>query len=77
MAEGRQLVAQMARAFIGTVEFYKSEYGGAKPHDEAVKEALSLDEWRRTYVQGLDIERIEWSHLAGVAAANMQAGLSM
>lgn len=77
IAEGRQLVAQMARAFIGTVEFYKSEFGGSKPHSEAVKEALSLDESRRAYIEGLDTERIEWNHIAAVGAANMQDGLSM
>jgi len=76
-AEARQIVVQAARAFIGTVEFYKAEYGGAKPHDEAVKETIKLNEWRRGYVEGLRPEEVEWGHIAAVAEANVGDALKL
>jgi hypothetical protein len=75
--EGRQIVAEMAQAFISTVEFYKTEYGGSKPHDEAVKEALSMTEHRREWVQGLQPEKVDWGHIAAVAEVSMEDGLQL
>lgn len=76
-AEARQIVAQAARAFIGTVEFYKADYGGGKAHDEAVKETMKLNEWRRGYVEGLQPDKVEWGHLAAVAEANAGDALQL
>jgi hypothetical protein len=69
-AETRQVLAAAAQSFIATVEFYKSEVGGAKSHDDAVKETLRCHEWRRGYVEGLAVEEINWGHLAAVAEVN-------
>ena len=76
-AEGRQIVAEIAQAFISTVEFYKAEYGGAKPHDEAVKDALSMSERRREWVQGLQPEKVEWGHIAAVAEVSAEDSLTL
>src|SRR6185436_18165751 len=69
-AETRQVLMEAARSFIGTIEFYKSEFGGGKPHDEAVKEALQCHEWRRGYVESLAVEEITWGHMTAVAEVN-------
>src|SRR5689334_8785380 len=61
--ETRQALAEAARSFISTIEFYKSEFGGKKPHDEAVNEALQNHEWRRSYVDSLSLPEITWGHL--------------
>ncbi len=66
-AESLSIVQEMARAFASTIEFYKSKMGGSKPHEEAVKEGLLRSEWRRGYVEGLELEKVEWGHLAAVA----------
>jgi hypothetical protein len=58
-AESLSIVQEMARAFASTLEFYKSDWGGAKPHDEAFKEMLSMNEWRREYVEGLPPEKVD------------------
>ena len=76
-AEARQVLMEAARAFIGTIEFYKSEFGGGKPHDEAVKEALQCHEWRRGYVEGLSVEEINWGHLSAVGEVNIEDGLKL
>ncbi len=76
-AEGRQLVAEMIRSFTETVEFYKSDFGGLKPHDEAVKEALSINESRRQYVQGVQPEQLNWSDMTAVAEVSMDDGLAL
>jgi hypothetical protein len=69
-AETRQVLSTAAQSFIATVEFYKSELGGAKSHADAVKEALQCHERRRGYVEGLPVEEINWGHLAAVAEVN-------
>jgi len=66
-AESLSIVQEMARAFASTIEFYKTDWGGALLHDEAVKETLSMNEWRRKNVEGLQPEKVNWSHLAAVA----------
>ena len=76
-AEGLSIVQEMAQAFVGTVEFYKADYGGAKPHDKAVKEMLSMNEWRRKYVEGLQPEKVSWAHIAAVAEVSMKDGLTL
>jgi len=76
-AEVRQILVEAARSFIGTIEFYKSEFGGGKPHDEAVKEALQCHEWRRGYVEGLAVEEITWGHMTAVAEVNTDDALKL
>jgi len=76
-AEARQFLAQAAQSFIATVEFYKSEFGGAKSHDDAVKEALQCYERRRGYVEGLSVEEVNWGQLAAVAEVNTDDALDL
>lgn len=76
-AEGRQIVAELARSFASTIEYYKADYGGSKSHDEAVKETLLLHEHRRdNIVKGLEVEQVSWGHIAAVAEASMNEGLA-
>jgi hypothetical protein len=76
-AETRQVLATAASSFNASIEFYKSEFGGGKPHDEAVKETLKCQERRRAYVEGLAVEEIDWGHLAAVAEANTDDGFKL
>jgi hypothetical protein len=76
-AEGRQIVAQAAQSFINTVEFYKAEEGGSKPHSEAVKDALKISEKRREWVEGLQPEKISFGHLAAIAEISMEDALKL
>jgi hypothetical protein len=76
-AETRQVLAAAAQSFIATVEFYKSEVGGAKSHDDAVKETLQCHEWRRGYVEGLSVEEINWGHMAALAEVNTDDALDL
>jgi hypothetical protein len=76
-AETRQVLMEAAQSFIGTIEFYKSEIGGGKPHDEAVKEALQCHEWRRGYVEGLSVNEITWGHISAVGEVNIEDALNL
>jgi hypothetical protein len=76
-SEARQVLAQAAQSFIATVEFYKSELGGAKSHEDAVKEALQCHEWRRGYVEGLSVEEINCGHMAALAEVNTDDALDL
>jgi hypothetical protein len=76
-AESLSIVREMARAFADTMEFYKTDWGGAKPHDEALKEALQRNEWRRGYVDGLEPEKVDWGHLAAVAEVDINDSLAI
>jgi len=76
-AEARQILVEAAQSFIGTIEFYKSEFGGGKPHDEAVKETLQIYECRRQYVAGLQPPEVTWGHFAAVAEVNTDDALKL
>jgi len=76
-AEDRQIVAELARDFAATIDFYKSEYGGAKTHEEAVKQALASNYSRRDYVQGLEPEKVNWGHISAIGAHSMGDALSL
>jgi hypothetical protein len=76
-SEVRQVLAAAAQSFIATVEFYKSEIGGAKSHDDAVKETLQCHEWRRGYVEGLAVEEINWGHMAALAEVSTDDALDL
>ncbi|MEJ7698802.1 MAG: hypothetical protein WKF71_04030 [Pyrinomonadaceae bacterium] len=67
----------MAQAFIGTVEFYKTDWGGAMSHDEAVKKGLEHNEWRRVAVKNLQPEKVDWSHIAAVAEVDVNDSLTL
>ena len=76
-AEGLQIVQEMARAFASTMEFYKTDQGGGKLHGEAFKEALQINEWRRGYVEGLEPEKVDWTHLAAVAEVDVNESMKI
>ncbi|HEV8136384.1 MAG TPA: hypothetical protein VGP85_17015 [Pyrinomonadaceae bacterium] len=69
-SEIRQVLAEAAKSFIATIEFYKSKPGGGKSHDAALEETLKCHEWRRSYIDGLKVEEINWGQLAAVAEVN-------
>jgi hypothetical protein len=76
-AETRQVLAEASKSFIATIDFYQSEFGGKKPHDEAVKEALQNHEWRRSYVESLSLEEITWGHLSAVGEISAEDGIRL
>ncbi len=76
-AEGLTIIQEMTRAFIASIDFYKADYGGSHPHDEAVKEMLSTNEWRREYVEGLHPEKVDWSHLSAIAEVDVNDSLEL
>jgi hypothetical protein len=76
-AESLSIVQEMAQAFASTLEFYKSDWGGAQPHEEAVKKNLSMNEWRREYVKGLQPEKVDWTHLGAIAELDVNDSLNL
>ncbi len=76
-AENLTIVQEMTRAFIASIDYYKADYGGSHPHDEAVKQSLSMNEWRREYVKGLHPEKVDWSHLAAIAEVDVNDCLEL
>jgi hypothetical protein len=76
-AESLSIIQEMAQAFTSTLEFYKSDWGGAQPHDEAVKKNLSMNEWRREYVKGLQPEKVDWTHLGAIAELDVNDSLNL
>ena len=75
-AEARQLVAEMAQSFIGTIKFYNSEWVG-KTYSESVESNKEFAEWRRGAVENPAVEEIQWRHLAAVAEKNIEDGYKL
>jgi hypothetical protein len=76
-AERRQVLVEAAQAFIGAIKFYKTEHGGARSHEDAVKEALKNHEWRRGYVAALQPQEVVWTDLAAVADVDPDHALEL
>jgi hypothetical protein len=76
-AEHRQVLAEAAQSFSGTIDFYKSADGGKKPHDDAVKEALQNYEWRRGYVVAVLPHEVTWADIAAVADVDTDHALEL
>jgi hypothetical protein len=76
-AESLTIVQEMAQAFINTVEFYKTDWGGAMSHDDAFKKGLEHNEWKRGAVENLQPENVNWSHIAAVAEVNVNDSLTL
>jgi hypothetical protein len=76
-AEGLTVIQEMTWAFIASIDFYKTDYGGLHPHNEAVKKSLSMNEWRREYVKGLQPEKVDWSHLSAIAEVDVNDSLEL
>jgi hypothetical protein len=43
-AEASALVQEMSLGFANTIDFYKSDWGGAASHDDAIAMAASMNE---------------------------------
>ena len=76
-AEAFDLVREMTRAFIASIDYYKADYGGSHPHDEAVKKTLEANESRRKDVEGLQPEKVDWSHFAAIGEVDPKDALSL
>jgi hypothetical protein len=76
-AETCQIISQMARSFIKTIEWYKTEPAGSKTHDEAVKETFSLYEWRREQIENTPLEEINWGDITAVGEQSMTDALQL
>ncbi len=79
--EARALVTTLARSFVAMIEFYKSPYGGEKPHDLAVAEAEAFHkhtlEWARSKPEGIDADKISWHQIAAIGQENLQKSLDV
>ena len=76
-AEVVAVVQEMTKAFAGSINFYKSEYGGNMSHLEAVEQADSMNRWRRDSIDESQPEKIGWSHISAVAEISMEDGLKL
>ena len=76
-AEVVAVVQEMTKAFAGSINFYKSEYGGNMSHLEAVEQADSMNRWRRDSIDESQPEKIGWSHISAVAEISMDDGLKL
>jgi hypothetical protein len=76
-AEASSIVREMARAFAGTIDFYKSERGGGQSHGDALESAESMSEWRRGNIDRAHPEKISWGEIAAVAETSMADGLEL
>ena len=76
-AEVVAVVQEMTKAFAGSINFYKSEYGGNMSHLEAVEQADSMNRWRRDSIDESQPEKISWSHISAVAEISMEDGLKL
>jgi hypothetical protein len=74
-AESLQIVREMAQAFIGTIEYYKADYGGSHSHDEAIKQAESMNEWRRQQVENQEPSKISWADIAAIGEKSIDDSL--
>ncbi|MDX6270025.1 MAG: hypothetical protein QOD28_1248 [Acidobacteriota bacterium] len=77
IAETTQIVAQMARSFISTVEFYKEECGGGMPHEQAIREAAKMGERRREWVEKERPEKVSWGDIAAIGEHSMGDALNL
>ena len=76
-AEALSIVREMTRAFIASIDYYKTEWGGASPHDEAVKKTLESNRSRREYVEGLQPDKVDWSHFTAIGEVDPQDALAL
>ena len=76
-AEASALVQEMSRAFVSTIDFYKSDPGGAASHEDAIVRTASLNEWRRSVIDGSQPEKVTWAQISALAEADMADGLAL
>jgi hypothetical protein len=74
--EAGRVVAEMAREYAATINFYKSPECGALPHAEAVERTEALNESRRE-LRDTPAERVEWSHLAAIGEKKLADALGV
>jgi hypothetical protein len=77
-AELTVVISAMSRAFKGTIDFYKADYGGGFSHAEAVKGAEEMQEARRKWVkEGMPIERIGWTEMSALAEVSLPEAMDV
>src|SRR5829696_8783294 len=57
-AEAAALVQEMSRAFANTIDFYKSNWGAAASHEDAIAKGASMNAWRRSVIDGSQPEKV-------------------
>ena len=77
LAESLSIVREMANAYIGAIEFYKTEPGGSMTHQEAIEKQLSMNQWRRDHIEALQPETVSWARIAAVAEVSMTDAVSL
>jgi hypothetical protein len=75
-AEAEVIVAALARDFKGSVNFYKTDWGGNKPHAEAVAAAEEMDEWHRRQAAEKPARDLSWSDLSALAKKSVPDSLA-
>jgi hypothetical protein len=79
--EQRQFVSDLARSFVERIDFYKSPFGGEKPHALAAEEAEAFHAdaraWLRAHPEGLQPERVTWGQIAALAQESMPASIAL
>lgn len=76
-AEGHSVFQEMIAAFTTTIEFYKSDWGGAHSHAEAVGQAESMNEWRREKIDRVQPEKIRWTDISAVGEVDPRQGVEL
>jgi hypothetical protein len=76
-AEAAALGQEMSRAFKSTIDFYKSDWGAAASHEEAIAMTASMNEWRRSVINGSQPEKVSWGEISALAEIDMSEGLAL
>lgn len=76
-AESLQIASKAVQAFLNSVEFYKSEWGGKLDHEKAFQEALELNEHARGAVKNMQPKQIAWRHIMAVTEADALESLEI
>jgi hypothetical protein len=76
-AEASALVQDMGRAFANTLDFYKSDWGGAASHEDAIAMTASMNEWRRSAIDGSPPEKVSWGDISALAQIDIADGLAL
>ena len=75
--EARLFVAQLARDYAASIEWYKAEHGGGMSHAEAVARQADMQEWRRENIAHKAPKEVTWSDLSAVADVSVDEALKV
>ncbi|MDT7690174.1 MAG: hypothetical protein QOE46_2933 [Acidobacteriota bacterium] len=72
-AELAVVIAEMSSAFKSTIDFYKVEHGGGLTHEDAVRAAEEMQQWRRKRIkEGIPAREIGWTELAALGEVSLR-----